>query len=140
MGQRRRARRHRGRALPSALEATRTQSVCSFFASERRRGGSSGQAFAGYDRAAAKRAAWSVQRAKPCGGDAGRAIGLLAQARERFPGGVLGQERAALGVEALMQSGARAEAAESARRFLAAFPNSPHAARVRALVAASPAP
>lgn len=73
-------------------------------------------------------------------GDAGRALELLTDARRRFPGGVLGQERAALGIEALMQSGARAEAAESARRFLAAFPNSPHAARVRALVAASPTP
>lgn len=71
-------------------------------------------------------------------GDARTALALLAQARERFPAGVLGQERAALGIEASMQSGARAEAAESARRFLAAFPNSPHAARVRALVAATP--
>jgi hypothetical protein len=73
-------------------------------------------------------------------GDARTALSLLAQARERFPAGVLGQERAALGVEASMQSGARAEALESARRFLAAFPNSPHAARVRALVATSPTP
>jgi hypothetical protein len=73
-------------------------------------------------------------------GDSRAALALLAEARARFPAGVLGQERAALGVEASMQSGARAEAVESARRFLAAFPNSPHAARVRALVATTPAP
>jgi hypothetical protein len=71
-------------------------------------------------------------------GDARAALALLAQARERFPAGVLGQERAALGVEASLQSGARAEALESGRRFLAAFPNSPHAARVRALIATNP--
>jgi hypothetical protein len=73
-------------------------------------------------------------------GDSRAALALLAEARERFPAGVLGQERAALGVEAAMQSGSRAEGLESARRFLATFPNSPHAARVRALVATTPAP
>ena len=67
-----------------------------------------------------------------------RALSLLDQARTRFPAGVLGQERAALGIEALFASGSKSEASERARRFLEAFPTSPHAARVRALVASSP--
>jgi len=68
-------------------------------------------------------------------GDAVRSLALLEQARLRYPRGALGQEREALTIQALAQSGERAAAARRARVFLQAHPQSPYAADVR-LVAA----
>jgi hypothetical protein len=63
--------------------------------------------------------------------DLAGAFGALETARTLFPQGPLAQEREALGIELLVQSG-QVEAADSrARAFLLAFPDSPHAARVR---------
>jgi hypothetical protein len=68
-------------------------------------------------------------------GDAGSALKLLEQARVRFPRGALGQEREALTIEALAQSGARAAAERRAAAFLRAYPKSPYAADVQGYLA-----
>lgn len=64
-------------------------------------------------------------------GQAVAALGLLEQARLRFPGGMLVQEREALVIEALAQAGQRAAARERAAAFLRAYPSSPHAPRLQ---------
>ena len=64
-------------------------------------------------------------------GRANEAIGLLDSARGRFSDGVLAQEREALSVEALSGSGRATEAQSRAKAFLAAYPKSPHAARMK---------
>jgi hypothetical protein len=64
-------------------------------------------------------------------GDAAAALGMLDQIRERFPGGVLAQEREALSIEALARSGRRDEAAARAAAFVKAYPASPLAAGVQ---------
>jgi Outer membrane lipoprotein len=68
-------------------------------------------------------------------GDAARSLALLEQARARFPRGALGQEREALTIQALAQSGDHASARRRAEAFLRAHPQSPYVADVR-LVAA----
>lgn len=68
------------------------------------------------------------------GGDPGRAMLLLEQSRQKFPGGVLGQEREALTIEALARGGAREAASSRAAAFIKAHPTSPHAARLQAFV------
>lgn len=65
------------------------------------------------------------------GGNSPRALSLLQQARDDFPDGALGQEREALTIEALVGSGARAEAAVRAQSFLKSYPKSPFAADVK---------
>lgn len=68
-------------------------------------------------------------------GDPTSSLATLNEAARRYPHGILQQEREALTISALAQTGKTAEAAARARAFLRAFPNSPHAARVqRALV------
>jgi hypothetical protein len=67
-------------------------------------------------------------------GDPGRAMLLLEQARQKFPGGVLGQEREALAIEALAKGGARDVASARAAAFIKAHPTSPHAARLQQFV------
>jgi hypothetical protein len=64
-------------------------------------------------------------------GNYGLALQLLEQARGRFPRGALGQEREALMIETLAQSGARAAAEKRALAFLRAYPKSPYAADVQ---------
>jgi hypothetical protein len=59
---------------------------------------------------------------------------MLEEARFRFPSGVVPQEREALAVEALVRLGRHTAAAARAAAFERDYPNSPHAARVRALV------
>ena len=66
-------------------------------------------------------------------GDAARSLALLEQARVRFPRGALGQEREALMIQALAQSGERAAAQRRADTFLRAHPQSPYVADVRLL-------
>jgi hypothetical protein len=66
-------------------------------------------------------------------GDAARALGLLDESRRLFPAGVLQQERERLAIEALLEDGRAAEASARAAAFLRKYPNSPHAAEIRAL-------
>lgn len=66
--------------------------------------------------------------------DASTALSLLERAERRFPRGILTQERSALFVEALARAGRRDDAVARARSFLNAFPTSPHASRVRAVL------
>jgi hypothetical protein len=73
-------------------------------------------------------------RAALRGGDTGGAMRLLEQARQKFPGGVLGQEREALSIETLAKSGARDVASARAAAFIKAHPHSPHAARLQVYV------
>ena len=65
-------------------------------------------------------------------GDASGALAQLADLQRAVPGGILGQEREALAIEALAKSGRSGEAQSRARAFLLAYPQSPHAARVEA--------
>ena len=69
-------------------------------------------------------------------GDSAGTLSLLAQARQRFGAGVLGQEREALLIEALAKSGQGAAARAHGQAFLKNYANSPYAARVRQLVGA----
>jgi hypothetical protein len=62
--------------------------------------------------------------------DAGHALALLDEARERFPQGVLRQERAALRVVALCQTGRQQAGKRAAAAFLQTYPRSAHRARV----------
>ncbi len=64
------------------------------------------------------------------GGNPSRALSLLEQARQDFSAGVLGQEREALTIEALVGTGARTQAAMRAQAFLKNYPQSPFAADV----------
>jgi hypothetical protein len=66
-------------------------------------------------------------------GDAARALRLLDECRRLFPAGVLQQERERLAIEALTKSGHGAEASARAAAFLRKYPDSPHAAEIRAL-------
>ncbi len=68
------------------------------------------------------------------GGDTAGAMRLLEQARQKFPGGALGQEREALAIETLAKSGAREAASTRAAAFIKAHPTSPHAARLQVFV------
>jgi hypothetical protein len=84
----------------------------------------------------------AIDRARRALGD-GNAAGALRELDDyesRFPRGALGEEAEALRVEALLAEGDRAAAARVGARFLAAHPASPHAARVRALLAQAPGP
>jgi hypothetical protein len=65
-------------------------------------------------------------------GDFATTLHLLESAAATFPNGALGQEREALAIQALARSGQRAAAAKRAAAFLAEYPNSPHAADLKA--------
>lgn len=52
-----------------------------------------------------------------------------------FPNGQLGADADALAVDALTAAGSRAAASAPGERFLAKYPNDPHAARIRLLIA-----
>jgi hypothetical protein len=62
------------------------------------------------------------------------ALATLEEARLRYPNGILGQEREALTIEALVAADRRDEAEKRAAAFLHDHPESPHAARVRAVL------
>lgn len=72
--------------------------------------------------------------------DPAGALILLDEHARRFPAGALGEERDACRVASLCALGRNAEARAAAARFLGAFPNSPHAARVRASCGAAEEP
>lgn len=67
-------------------------------------------------------------------GDAAEALRMLDRARVEFPNGALAQEREALTVRALVESGRKESARQRGEAFLRTFPRSPHAAEVRALL------
>lgn len=69
------------------------------------------------------------------GGDPAGALRQLDAFDARFPRGSLVEEAEVVRVEALLAEDDRASAAKVAARFLAAHPTSPHAARIRALLA-----
>jgi hypothetical protein len=75
-------------------------------------------------------------RAALASGDPREALSRLARHEQRFPSGALEPEAVVLRVRALVQLGQQAEAHALAGRFLAAQPNSPQAARLRALISA----
>jgi hypothetical protein len=68
-------------------------------------------------------------------GDLTSANRLLEESKARFAFPQLHQEREALAIELLFRSDQRAAAAERARLFLKAFPESPHASHVRSFAA-----
>jgi hypothetical protein len=65
---------------------------------------------------------------------AGEALREIAHYRTQYPRGVFLIEASVLEIEALAANGERSLAAHRAQAFLAAHPDSPHAARLRALV------
>jgi len=67
--------------------------------------------------------------------DPNRALRLLDDHRRQFPSGQLSQEATYVRVKALLDRGSRGEAELTARRFLESHPESPHAKRIRALLA-----
>jgi hypothetical protein len=67
-------------------------------------------------------------------GDAAEALRMLDRAKSDFPNGALVQEREALTVRALVESGQKDAARKRGEAFLRVFPRSPHAAEVRALL------
>ncbi len=66
-------------------------------------------------------------------GDPGEALRMLERARQAFGAGSLGEERLALEIDASLAAGKTAQAKRAARTFLSLYPQSPHAARFRAL-------
>jgi hypothetical protein len=62
------------------------------------------------------------------------ALRLVAEHEQRFPNGVLVEEREVIAIEALLASGQRAASEARAARFFKRFPNSAHARRVHALL------
>jgi len=68
-------------------------------------------------------------------GNAVEALRMLERARSEFPSGALRQEREALTVRALAESHQNEAARRRGEAFLRAFPRSPYAADVRALLA-----
>ena len=67
-------------------------------------------------------------------GDFATCLRVLGSAAAAFPDGALAQEREALAIQALARSGQRMAAAKRAQAFLARYPESPHAADVRAAI------
>jgi predicted Zn-dependent protease len=67
-------------------------------------------------------------------GDAEGAIERLDALGNRYPDGILAQEREALAIEALYRVGKRDAAQTRAAAFLRAYPSSPHATKIRALL------
>lgn len=83
-------------------------------------------------------AALDHARAALDSGDAARAKHLADAYEAEYPSGAFTQEADVVRVDALVREGNRAEAERAGKRFLAAYPKSPHAARVRALLGYDP--
>jgi hypothetical protein len=67
-------------------------------------------------------------------GDPAKALALTEEHTKRFPGGMLGQERELVAIEALIKLGRIGQARVRGASFLQRFPTSAHARRVRTLV------
>jgi hypothetical protein len=68
-------------------------------------------------------------------GDFGGALRAVSEYESRFPRGAFTQEAEIVRIDALARSGQRAAATRAAKRFVAIYPSSAHAARMRALAA-----
>jgi hypothetical protein len=66
-------------------------------------------------------------------GQASEALRLLGELNQRFPGGLLVEEREVLSIEALARGGQQEQARSRAEAFLTRRPTSPFAGRLRAL-------
>lgn len=78
--------------------------------------------------------ALDVARLAIRGGNPARGLALLSEYTAAFPRGVLTQEAVLLRIEALLASGRRDEARQSAQALLTASPATPHRARLETLV------
>jgi outer membrane protein assembly factor BamD (BamD/ComL family) len=85
-------------------------------------------------RLAAEVALLDRARARVAAGDLAGAIAALDEHRRDFSDGALVAEAELLRIDATLRRGQRAEAQELGRRFLARFPRSPLAQRVRSLL------
>ena len=63
-----------------------------------------------------------------------RALALTDEHAQRFPSGMLGQEREAIAIEALVKLGRAAQAKARARSFFAAHPGSPYGSRIETAI------
>jgi hypothetical protein len=70
-------------------------------------------------------------------GDTTAALAALERHHRDFTGGSLGAEAAVLAIDAKAARGDRAGAARAAADFLAAYPRSPHASHIRAILSSS---
>lgn len=79
----------------------------------------------------------SLRRARSAlhAGNAILALALLEEAQRAFPRPILGQEREALSIEALVKSGAMSAARQRAQAFVTRYPQSPHSDRLRRIAA-----
>jgi hypothetical protein len=66
--------------------------------------------------------------------DPARALALAEEHASRFSGGMLGQEREAIAIEALSRLGRTGQASSRAQAFLRRFPNSPYRNRIERAV------
>jgi len=76
-------------------------------------------------------------RSAMAGGDPARALSILDGYTGRFPHASLGAEATVLRIEALLEAGDPAAARRAADAFLASYPQSPYAERVRTLLGES---
>ena len=67
-------------------------------------------------------------------GDTSRAVRLVDAYEAEYPSGAFVQEAEVVRIEALVRAGNAAEADRAGKHFLAAYPKSPHDARVRSLL------
>lgn len=67
-----------------------------------------------------------------------QALALTTKAKRQFPGGMLGEEREAIAIQALAKLGRAEEANARGKRFLGAHTASPHAAAVRRAIQTAP--
>ena len=82
----------------------------------------------------------SLDRARSAvaSGDSKGALAALDAYDAKFPHGTMAPEAGVLRVEALLAAGDRPAAQRAAKTFLARYPESPHASRVRSLVGGDP--
>jgi hypothetical protein len=71
-------------------------------------------------------------------GDPARALAIAAEGDQRFPGGVFTQEREAISIGALVRLGRTGEARARASSFLAAYPRSSFAERIKRTIGVAP--
>jgi hypothetical protein len=86
------------------------------------------------DPAAPSEGALLLQARRQLASNPGGTLALAGEAARRFPGGPLAPEREVLAIEALARLGRIAEARERLAAFRAQYPQSPHLARLAALV------
>jgi hypothetical protein len=67
------------------------------------------------------------------GGDPAHVLALAAEGNQRFPSGLFAQEREAIAIGALVRLGRLGEARTRARAFLASYPRSAFAERIKKL-------